>query len=63
MTVKSVFEINVEDSQFKEFYKLFQEYQAHLGKMPDDWRKIDQMQKKAARSVKDVLTGSTAQIG
>lgn len=63
MATKSVFEINVEDSQFKEFYKLFQEYQAHLGKMPDDWRKIDQMQKKAARSVKDVLTGSTAQIG
>lgn len=63
MANKSVLEIDVDDAQFKRFYEMFQEYQEHLGNMPDDWRKIDQAQKKAARSVKDVLTGSTAQIG
>lgn len=60
MANKSVLDIEVNDEQFKAFYDMFQEYQKHLGSMPDDWRKIDQATKRAAKSFEAVTAGSAA---
>lgn len=38
MTAKSVVQVEVDSSQFDDFYKLFQEYQTKLEGMPDDWK-------------------------
>lgn len=62
MTNKSVLEIEVQDEQFKAFYDLFEEYKKHLGSTPDDWKKIDQATKKAARSF-DSVAQSTGALG
>lgn len=58
MPNKSIIDVQVNDEQFKAFYDLFQEYQKHLGSMPDDWRKIDQATKKAAKSFQSGAAGT-----
>lgn len=60
MTFKSVLDIEVNDEQFKAFYELFQEYQNHLGSIPDDWRRIDQATKRAAKSFEAATAGTGA---
>lgn len=40
MTAKSVIQIDVDDSKFREFNDLFQTYQKKLEEMPDDWKKV-----------------------
>jgi soluble lytic murein transglycosylase-like protein len=40
MTAKSVIQIDVDDSKFREFHELFSEYQRRLSEMPDDWQKV-----------------------
>ncbi|MET3232289.1 UNVERIFIED_ORG: Skp family chaperone for outer membrane proteins [Burkholderia sp. 1263] len=40
MTAKSVIQIDVDDSKFREFHGLFQEYQKKLEGMPEDWAKV-----------------------
>ncbi len=60
MANKSVLDIQVNDEQFKAFYELFQEYQQHLGSVPDDWKRIDQATKRAAKSFEAVTAGSAA---
>jgi Transglycosylase SLT domain len=40
MTAKSVIQIDVDDSKFREFNGLFQEYQKKLEEMPEDWKKV-----------------------
>jgi hypothetical protein len=38
VAAKSVVQVEVDSSQFADFYSLFQEYQAKLETMPDDWK-------------------------
>lgn len=40
MVAKSIIEISVDDSQFREFNSLFQKYQKQLSGMPEDWKKV-----------------------
>lgn len=40
MTAKSIVDIEIRDSQFREFYELFEGYQQKLQEMPDDWKKV-----------------------
>jgi len=39
MAAKSIVEIEVDSSQFREFYETFQKYQKQLNDMPEDWKK------------------------
>lgn len=40
MTAKSIIEVDIDDSKFRAFNELFQEYQKKLGEMPEDWKKV-----------------------
>lgn len=40
MAAKSVIQIDVDDSKFREFNALFQKYQKQLSDMPEDWKKV-----------------------
>src|SRR3569623_2083153 len=40
MTAKSVIQIDVDDSAFREFHGLFQQYQKKQEEMPEDWAKV-----------------------
>lgn len=40
MTQKAIVDIEINDSQFREFHALFQDYQKKLADMPEDWAKV-----------------------
>lgn len=40
MTARSVIQVDVDDSKFREFHELFSEYERRLSEMPDDWQKV-----------------------
>lgn len=40
MPVKKIFQVEVDDSQFKNFKSLFDRYQAAVAKLPQDWQKV-----------------------
>jgi len=40
MTQKAIVDIEINDSQFREFHALFQDYQKKLAEMPEDWAKV-----------------------
>ncbi|SFN72478.1 Transglycosylase SLT domain-containing protein [Izhakiella capsodis] len=42
MSVKSIWEINVDDSQFQDFLAKYNDYQKSLEQMPEQWRSIAQ---------------------
>ena len=40
MAAKSIIDVEINDSKFREFHALFTEYQKRLEDMPDDWKKV-----------------------
>ncbi|MHB8914735.1 MAG: lytic transglycosylase domain-containing protein [Thiobacillus sp.] len=40
MATKSIIKIDVDDSQFQDFYKLFQDFQSRVDGLPKDWGKV-----------------------
>ncbi|WP_430229716.1 hypothetical protein [Paraburkholderia tropica] len=57
MTAKSIIQIDVEDSQFRAFYDLYQVYQDHLAQAPDDWKAAGEAINEAAGEM-DVFSES-----
>ena len=41
MTTKSIIDVDVNDEKFKKFFELFEQYQAKLDGMPENWKKIN----------------------
>lgn len=41
MATKSIIKVDVDSTQFKEFYALYQEYEERLSHAPEEWKKID----------------------
>jgi hypothetical protein len=41
MANKPIIKVDVDSSQFKEFYALYQEYEERLSHAPEEWKKID----------------------
>lgn len=41
MPNKPIIDIDINDKQFKDFYRLFQQYKDDLGEMPEDWKTIN----------------------
>ncbi|MDE2469953.1 MAG: lytic transglycosylase domain-containing protein, partial [Bradyrhizobium sp.] len=50
MAKKPIIQIDVNDDAFKRFYDLFQQYQAKVEELPDDWKKIDEAMSGAGKS-------------
>lgn len=42
MANKSIIPIEIDDSQFKTFYELFQQFQDKLGELPEDWKHVNE---------------------
>ena len=40
MTAKAIVDVEINDSKFREFHALFNEYQKKLEDMPEDWKKV-----------------------
>lgn len=60
MSNKPIIDIQVNSDQFKAFYELFEQFQAQLGSMPDDWKKIDAASKKAAKTFGAMAGGAVS---
>lgn len=58
MTFKSVVDIDVNDEQFQQFYKLFQEYQGRVQDVPKAWKQAEEQMKKAAKVAKTLSSTS-----
>ena len=41
MPTKPIIDIDINDKQFKDFYRLFEQYKEDLGEMPDSWKTIN----------------------
>ena len=54
MSFKSIIDIDVNDAQFKEFYKLFQDYKDRVGEIPQAWKDIEAQTKRAAKAQKEL---------
>lgn len=52
MVTKSIIDIDVDDSKFKKFYEMFEQYQGKLSEMPETWKKLG-----------DATNGTAAAIG
>lgn len=73
MAAKSVVQVEIQDDQFRDFYALFQEYQAKLETMPDDWKATGEaiegaggdmeVFSEASRASKDFLLIAATQAG
>ncbi|WP_320533668.1 lytic transglycosylase domain-containing protein [Robbsia andropogonis] len=50
MANEKVISVNIDDQQFKAFYQLFQEYEAAVEAMPEDWKRQNEEMRKAAAS-------------
>jgi hypothetical protein len=61
VTVKSVLEIAVDDSQFKRFSELFDRYQEQLSKTPNVWKKAGGAQAAMATQFERMTAGMMAQ--
>ena len=59
MAVKSIIDIDVNDSAFKEFQEAFAKYQAQVAKQPEIWRKIG----KGAQDVAGSFQGAATEAG
>lgn len=53
MSNKPIIEVDVDSTQFKAFYDMFQQYSAQVEEMPDDWKKINGATKDAGKAVTD----------
>ena len=62
MPNKPIIEIDIDSSQFKEFYSIFKEYQADLDKMPDDWKVVNESARKGAKALSAALGASVEHI-
>lgn len=60
MAVKSILDIDLDDSKFKAFYDLFQQYQTALKDMPGDWQKVGKGTKEAGASFEAFFSGAKA---
>lgn len=61
MAVKSIIDIDVDDSKFKQFYDLFEKYRKALNDSPKSWAKADSAIGVAADSTKDLTAAIVAQ--
>ena len=50
MPNKPIIDIDINDKQFKDFYSMFQEFQEGIGSLPDEWKKVNDQTKAAAKS-------------
>ncbi|WP_186215927.1 lytic transglycosylase domain-containing protein [Burkholderia gladioli] len=58
MTAKSIIDIEINDSKFKEFHALFTEYQKRLAEMPEDWKKVVDVIDDAGSGMDEFATAS-----
>ncbi|MFY4709969.1 lytic transglycosylase domain-containing protein [Burkholderia glumae] len=58
MTAKSIIDIEINDSKFKEFHALFTEYQKRLEEMPEDWKKVVDVIDDAGSGMDEFATAS-----
>ncbi|WP_426271328.1 hypothetical protein ACN9MB_07400 [Dyella kyungheensis] len=58
MANKTIIPIEIDDSSFKAFYELFQQFQEHLGEIPEEWKQINNL----ASSSHDALAGAAGAI-
>lgn len=61
MAVKTVYEVGVDDSEFKAFAELFNKYQAQLAKTPSAWAEVNKENKAAHESFKSIAAALLAQ--
>lgn len=54
MTTKTIIPIEIDDSQFRAFYELFQQFQGKVGDLPEDWDKVHE----SATNTQDALAGA-----
>jgi methyl-accepting chemotaxis protein len=40
MPIRKIFQVEVDDSKFRQFKELFDRYQAAVAKLPQDWQKV-----------------------
>ncbi|SAK53593.1 lytic transglycosylase, catalytic [Caballeronia calidae] len=60
MSNKPIIDIAIDDSQFREFYEMFQEYEERLAEMPEDWRRVDDTVRKAEKAMAGVSGASAS---
>jgi len=58
MTAKSIIDVEINDSKFREFHALFTEYQKRLEDMPDDWKKVIDVIEDAGSGMEDFSKSS-----
>lgn len=58
MPNKPIIDIAVNDSQFRDFYRLFQQYEERLAEMPEDWKDIDQNISRAEKTMDSFSSAS-----
>lgn len=63
MPAKSILSIDVDDSAFKQFNALFQQYQKQLASTPLAWRNIAAAQQKGVKGFRDLVLEQAAAIG
>jgi Transglycosylase SLT domain len=61
MAVKSIIDIDVDDSSFKQFYALFEKYRKAVETAPKSWEKADKAIGGAADTTKDLTAAIAAQ--
>jgi Transglycosylase SLT domain len=63
MAVRSIIDVEIQDSAFQRFYSTFQQYQKALGATPLAWRNIAAAQGKSAKAFQDLVALELQSMG